>query len=190
MPIKYSWMLLKFKFNHYLSKQLPWIKNCHKSSFHALRRRMYQIIKKLFWITGWRAWWISINVFFNTWLVKHLTVLIIVSLWSFFTSQNFNTVCRQWLLPSCIFVLKMLKSKILLSTSCVNNLFTLGLHIIKSKYTIFQVDLLKFLLNTSWSLDPDERARCSSVQKIFSSRYLLMKCFNFVSKFHRSSFTR
>ena len=140
-PIKYSWMLLKFKFNHYLSKQLPWIKNCHKSSFHALRWRMYQIIKKLFWITGWRAWWIGVNVFFNTWLVKHLTVLIIVSLWSFL-SQNFNTVCRQWLLPSCIFVLKMLKSKILLRTSCMNNLFTLGLHIIKSKYTIFQVDLL------------------------------------------------
>ena len=54
-PIKYSWMLLKFKFNHYLSKQLPWIKNCHKSSFHALRWRMYQIINKLFWITGWRG---------------------------------------------------------------------------------------------------------------------------------------
>ena len=89
-PIKYSWMLLKFKFNHYLSKQLPWIKNCHKSSFHALRWRMYQIIKKLFWITGWRAWWISANVFFNTWLVKHLTVLIIVSLWSFFNKSKFQ----------------------------------------------------------------------------------------------------
>lgn len=121
---------------------LPWIKNCHKSSFHALRWRMYQKIKKLFWITGWRAWWISVNVFFNTWLVKYLTVLIIVSLWSFL-SQNFNTVCRQWLLPSCIFVLKMLKSKILRRTSCVNNLFRLGLRIIKSKYAIFQADLLR-----------------------------------------------
>ena len=89
-PIKYSWMLLKFKFNHYLSKQLPWIKNCHKSSFHGLRWRMYQIIKKLFWITGCRAWWIGVNVFFNTWLVKHLTVLIIVSLWSFFNKSKFQ----------------------------------------------------------------------------------------------------
>ena len=82
----------------------------------------------------------------------------------------------------------MLKSKILLRASCVNNLFRLGLHIIKSKYTIFQVDLLRS--SSSSSLDADERARCYSVQKIFSSRCVLMKCFNFVSKFDRSSFTR